>query len=118
LRAFRYDGLDLIYRHADHLISLTEVLFLDACRADLLKKGNTVIDLGANIVVLGIGVVEEPGKRSYSETEANSFMADTLENILVRVQKIHFKHVHPRAALEVFAVPIGSVSKDYTCEDQ
>jgi len=47
LKSFKYDGLYLVYKHADHLISLAEVLLLDTYRADLLKKDDTVVDLGA-----------------------------------------------------------------------
>ncbi len=49
MKSFKYDGLDLVYKQADHLISLTEVLLLDTYRADLLKKDDTVVDLGAGI---------------------------------------------------------------------
>lgn len=50
MKSFRYDdGLDFVYRHTDHLISLAEVLLLDTYHADLLKKGDTVVDLGAGI---------------------------------------------------------------------
>ena len=49
MKSFKYDGLDLVYKQADHLISLTEVLLLDTYRADLLKKDDTVVDLDAGI---------------------------------------------------------------------
>ncbi len=49
MKSFKYDGLDLFYKQVDHLISLTEVLLLDTYRADLLKKDDTVVDLGADI---------------------------------------------------------------------
>jgi len=49
LKSFKYDGLDLVYTQADHLISLTEVLLLDTYRPDLLKKDDTVVDLGTGI---------------------------------------------------------------------
>jgi FkbM family methyltransferase len=49
LKSFKYDGLDFAYRHTDHLISLAEVLLLDTYRADLLKEGDTAVDLGAGI---------------------------------------------------------------------
>jgi hypothetical protein len=46
----------------------------------------------ANIISLGIGVTEEPGNKEIAFWDRRySFMADTLENILARVQKIHFK---------------------------
>ena len=41
--------MDLVYKQANHLISLSEVLLLDTYRTDLLKKGDTVVDLGAGI---------------------------------------------------------------------
>jgi FkbM family methyltransferase len=49
LKSLKYDGLDLAYCHADHLISLAEVLLLDAYHSNLLSKGDIVIDLGAGI---------------------------------------------------------------------
>jgi FkbM family methyltransferase len=49
VRSLKYGGMDFAYRNADHLISLAEVLLMDSYRADMLKKGYTVIDLGAGI---------------------------------------------------------------------
>jgi 23S rRNA U2552 (ribose-2'-O)-methylase RlmE/FtsJ len=49
LKSFDYDGLDLAYKQDDHIINLAEILLLDTYRSDLVKKDDTVIDLGAGI---------------------------------------------------------------------
>jgi FkbM family methyltransferase len=76
LKSFRYGELELVYEQTDHLIGLAEVLLLDAYRADLLKNGNTVVDLGAGIgdfTVLASKKVGPDGMVIAFEPNANDF---------------------------------------------
>jgi FkbM family methyltransferase len=68
--------LDLVYKQTHHLIGLTEVLLLDVYRADHLKNGDTVIDLGAGIgdfAVLASRKVGSNGKVIALEPNAEDF---------------------------------------------
>jgi FkbM family methyltransferase len=76
LKSFRYGELDLIYGQTDHLIGLAEILLLDTYRADLLKNGDTVIDLGAGIgdfTVLASKKVGQNGKVIAFEPNTEDF---------------------------------------------
>jgi FkbM family methyltransferase len=85
LKSFEYDELDLAYMQTDHLIGLAEVLLLDTYRADLLKSGSTVVDLGAGIgdfAVLASKKVGPQGKVIALEPNADDF--ELLESNLRR----------------------------------
>lgn len=76
MKSFRYGELELVYDQTDHLIGLAEVLLLDVYRADLLKNGDAVVDLGAGIgdfTVLASKKVGSSGKVIALEPNSDDF---------------------------------------------
>jgi FkbM family methyltransferase len=76
LKSFKYGELELVYEQTDHLIGLAEVLLLDVYRADLLKNGDAVVDLGAGIgdfTVLASKKVGSSGKVIALEPNTKDF---------------------------------------------